>query len=86
MPSFYQIKQILKTILRTLITIVIINSFIAREIFLRKRVYFPDEIDMAVAIKVNYTIPKEDWDFSYLIIKQYSSELFLNHLFHYHYF
>ena len=31
----------------------IINSFIARDIFLRKRVYFPDEVNMAIAIELN---------------------------------
>jgi len=31
----------------------IINSFIARDIFLRKRIYFPDEVNMAVAIEMN---------------------------------
>ena len=31
----------------------IINSFIARDKFLRKRVYFPDEVDMAVAIEMS---------------------------------
>jgi pyruvate/2-oxoglutarate dehydrogenase complex dihydrolipoamide acyltransferase (E2) component len=31
----------------------IINSFIARNIFLRKKIYFPDEVDMAVAIEMH---------------------------------
>jgi len=31
----------------------IINSFIARNIFLRKKIYFPDKVDMAVAIEMH---------------------------------
>lgn len=31
----------------------IINSFIARNLFLRKKIYFPDEVDMAVAIEMH---------------------------------
>ncbi len=31
----------------------IINSFIARNIFLRKKIYFPEEVDMAVAIEMH---------------------------------
>jgi pyruvate/2-oxoglutarate dehydrogenase complex dihydrolipoamide acyltransferase (E2) component len=31
----------------------IINSFIARNRFLRKKIYFPDEVDMAVAIEMH---------------------------------
>jgi hypothetical protein len=31
----------------------IVNSFIARDKFLRKRIYFPNEVDMAVAIEMN---------------------------------
>jgi pyruvate/2-oxoglutarate dehydrogenase complex dihydrolipoamide acyltransferase (E2) component len=31
----------------------IINSFIARDVFLRKKIYFPDEVDMAVAIEMH---------------------------------
>lgn len=31
----------------------ILNSFIARNIFLRKKIYFPDEVDMAVAIEMH---------------------------------
>jgi pyruvate/2-oxoglutarate dehydrogenase complex dihydrolipoamide acyltransferase (E2) component len=31
----------------------IINSFIARNLFLRKKIYFPDKVDMAVAIEMH---------------------------------